>query len=69
MLAGVAEDLAQQVGRAVDHTGLAGERRVRGDEPDNLDDPRDPVEVPDDAFHGRQGVDGAHGGVPLGGVR
>src|SRR5690606_34193708 len=37
--AGLAEHLADQLAGAVDHLRLAGERRVAGDEPDELDHP------------------------------
>ena len=39
VLAGVAENLAQQFRGTVDDAGLAGEGGVGGDEPDHLDDP------------------------------
>ena len=47
MHAGVAEDLAEQLGDAVGDLRLAGEVGGRGDEHDDLDDPLDQVEVAD----------------------
>src|SRR4051812_13746618 len=64
--AGVPEDPAQQLARAVDHLRLTGEARGAGDEADDLDDP-ELVEV-GDRGRGGERVEGADP-RELGGVR
>src|SRR5690349_14101150 len=45
VLAGLPEDVDQELAGPVDHTGLAGETFGRGDEADHLDDPHDPLQA------------------------
>ena len=63
--AGVAEDLAEQLGGAVDDPRLAGEVRRRGDEADDLDDPHDALEADQRVDRGQR-VERAGAGQLLG---
>src|SRR6185312_13567610 len=54
---GVAEDLTEKLGCAIDHAGLAGESGVGGDEADDLHDARDPVERADDGCRRSEAVE------------
>ncbi len=59
MLTGVAEHLADQLARAVDDTGLAGEVGGAGDEADHLDHPHDAGQVADDELDRGEAVERA----------
>jgi len=64
---GVAEDLAQQVRRTIDHRGLTGEPGCGGHEPDHLHHPDDRVE-PHQRVNRDQRVEGAGAGQLLRGL-
>ena len=67
MPAGVAEDLAEEFAGAVDHLGLVGEVRVRGDEADHFDHALHPVERAQCCAQRGEAVQDAHAGAGLAG--